>query len=61
MKLQVKFEWRQLDEPEPIQDAAWVVKKALEAAGYCVANFPEVQGVWDEGQAKICWRSMGRE
>ena len=48
MRLQIKFEWRQLEEPEPIQDAAWVVKKALESAGYTIAGFPEVQGVWDE-------------
>jgi hypothetical protein len=54
MRLQVKFEWRNLEEPEPIQDAAWVIKKALEAAGYTIAGFPEVQGVWDED-----WPSAG--
>ena len=53
MKAQVKFEWRQLDEPEPIQDAAWVIKKALEAAGYCVVSMPDVQGVWDEDKPVI--------
>ncbi len=48
MRAQVKFEWRNLEEPEPIQDAAWVIKTALQEAGYTVASFPEVQGVWDE-------------
>ena len=48
MKAQVRFEWRNLEEPEPIQDAAWVIKTALQEAGYTVASFPEVQGVWDE-------------
>jgi len=48
MKAQVKFEWRWNEEPETIQDAAWVIKKALQAAGYSVASHPDVQGVWDE-------------
>jgi len=48
MKAQVKFEWRQLHEPEDYQDPAYVIKNALKAAGYSVASFPEVQGVWDE-------------
>jgi hypothetical protein len=48
MKAQVKFEWRQLSEPESHQGAEWVIKNALQAAGYCVTSFPEVQGVWDE-------------
>jgi hypothetical protein len=48
MKAQVKFEWRNLADPESHQDAAWVIKNALQAAGYTVASFPEVQGAWDE-------------
>ena len=48
MKAQVKFEWRNLEEPEGYQDAAWVIKNALQAAGYSVARLPDVQGVWDE-------------
>ena len=48
MRAQVKFEWRNLEEPEPIQDAAWVIKTALQKAGYSVASAPDVQGVWDE-------------
>ena len=48
MKARVKFEWRQLEEPEGHQDAAWVIKNALQKAGYSVASMPEVQGVWDE-------------
>ena len=48
MKAQVKFEWRNLEEPEGHQDAAWVIKNALQAAGYSVASHPDVQGVWDE-------------
>ena len=48
MKAQVKFEWRWKEEPETIQDPAWVIKKALQAAGYSVASHPDVQGVWDE-------------
>jgi len=53
MKARVKFEWRQLSEPESHQDPAWVIKNALQAAGYCVASFPEVQGVWDEDKPKF--------
>ena len=48
MRAQVKFEWRNLEEPENHQGAEWVIKNALQAAGYTVASFPEVQGVWDE-------------
>jgi|GEM_PF-2319548 len=48
MKAQVKFEWRWQEEPNRIQDPAWVIKNALQAAGYSVASHPEVQGVWDE-------------
>ena len=48
MKAQVRFEWRNLEEPEPIQDAAGVSKPALQDAGSTVASFPEIQGVWDE-------------
>ena len=48
MRAQVKFEWRNLEEPEGHQDAGWVIKNALQAAGYSVASMPDVQGVWDE-------------
>ena len=48
MKAQVKFEWRKYREPENYEDAAWVIKNALQAAGYSVASHPDVQGVWDE-------------
>jgi len=48
MKAQVKFEWRKYREPENYEDAAWVIKNALQAAGYSVASMPDVQGVWDE-------------
>jgi hypothetical protein len=48
MRAQVKFEWRQLQEPEGYQDPAYVIKNALQAAGYSVARLPDVQGVWDE-------------
>jgi hypothetical protein len=48
MRAQVKFEWRNLEEPESHQDPAWVIKNALQAAGYSVARLPDVQGVWDE-------------
>jgi len=48
MKAQVKFEWRWLEEPDTIQNPAWVIKNALQAAGYTVVSFPDVQGVWDE-------------
>ena len=59
MKAQIKFEWRQLEEPEPIQDAAWVIKTALQQAGYCVTSFPEVQGVWDEDKPKYAGGPWG--
>jgi hypothetical protein len=48
MKAQVKFEWRQLQEPEGYQDPAYVIKNALQAAGYSVASMPDVKGIWDE-------------
>ena len=48
MKAQVKFEWRWQEEPNTIQDPAWVIMNALQAAGYSVASMPDVQGVWDE-------------
>ena len=48
MRAQVKFEWRNLEEPEPIQDPAYVIMNALKEAGYSVAGTPDVQGVWDE-------------
>jgi len=48
MKAQVKFEWRNLKEPEGHQDPAYIIGNALKEAGYSVANFPQVQGVWDE-------------
>ena len=48
MRAQVKFEWRQLHEPEGYQDPAYVIMNALQKAGYSVANMPDVQGVWDE-------------
>jgi len=48
MKAQVKFEWRQLHEPESYQSPAYVIGNALKEAGYSVANFPQVQGTWDE-------------
>jgi len=48
MKLQVKFEWRKLEEP---QDSAaspeFLIRTALKCAGYHVGHI-EVQGVWDE-------------
>ena len=52
MRAQVKFEWRQLQEPEGYQDPAYVIMNALQAAGYSVANMPDVQGVWDEDKQK---------
>lgn len=48
MKARVKFEWRKHREPENYEDAAWVIKNALKAAGYSVAEHPDVYGVWDE-------------
>ena len=48
MRAQVKFEWRQLQEPEGYQHPAYVIKNALKEAGYSVAGTPDVQGVWDE-------------
>ena len=48
MKAQVKFEWRQLQEPEGHQDPAYIIMNALKEAGYSVASAPDVQGVWDE-------------
>ena len=48
MRAQVKFEWRQLEQPEGYQDPAYVIKNALKEAGYSVAGTPDVQGVWDE-------------
>ena len=48
MRAQVKFEWRNLEEPEGHQDAGWVIKNALQAAGYSVASMPDVKGIWDE-------------
>jgi hypothetical protein len=48
MQALVKFEWRKLEEPEGHQDAAWVIKNALQEAGYSVASFPQIAGVWDE-------------
>ncbi len=48
MKAQVKFEWRQLQEPEGHQDPAYVIMNALKEAGYSVASTPDVKGIWDE-------------
>jgi len=48
MRAQVKFEWRQLQEPESYQSPAYVIGNALKEAGYSVASFPDVQGAWDE-------------
>ena len=48
MKAQVKFEWRNLEEPEGHQDPAYIIGNALKQAGYSIANFPQVQGTWDE-------------
>jgi hypothetical protein len=48
MRAQVKFEWRQLHQPEGYQDPAYVIMNALKEAGYSVASAPDVQGVWDE-------------
>jgi len=52
MKAQVKFEWRWQEKPDTIQDPAWVIKNALQAAGYSVASHPDVQGAWDEDKPK---------
>ena len=35
------------DEPETIQEPEYVIRKALDAAGYYVGHIA-VQGVWDE-------------
>ena len=48
MRAQVKFEWRQLHQPEGYQDPAYVIMNALKEAGYSVASLSDVQGVWDE-------------
>ena len=48
MKAQVKFEWRKKEEPEGHQDPAYIIGNALKEAGYSIANFPQVQGTWDE-------------
>ena len=48
MRAQVKFEWRQLHQPEGYQDPAYVIMKALQDAGYVVGRPVEIQGVWDE-------------
>jgi len=48
MKAQVKFEWRNLEEPEGHQEADFVIINALQAAGYVVGSPVQVQGVWDE-------------
>ena len=48
MKASIKFEWRQLHEPDNHQDPAYVIANALRAAGYSVAESAQVQGVWDE-------------
>jgi len=47
MKAQLNLQWRKKDEPEKIQEPEYVIRKALDAAGYYVGHIT-VQGVWDE-------------
>ena len=47
MKAQLNLQWRKKDEPETIQEPEYVIRKALDAAGYYVGHIA-VQGVWDE-------------
>ena len=52
MKIKINIEWRKKEEPEPIQEAEYVVRRALIEAGYDVGHI-FVQGDYLEDKAKI--------
>ena len=52
MKEQLNLQWRKKDEPEKIQEPEYVIRKALDAAGYYVGHIA-VQGVWDEDKPQF--------